>query len=163
MLPSCWATSSWRRKISWSASCRQYGCRSRPRAAGSPSGDQAQTRATKHKSKSRTEPWKRAMIALVMWMCRAAKKCDGAAGAAEVRLVSPDKSCHLRVGLLCDENTCSPPVILLFYFKADSSIGVKPPFFLYCISILLPLLSQLVSRSPSRSASHFRGSSAHCS
>jgi hypothetical protein len=34
--------------------------------SGLPSGDQAQTRAIKHKSKNRTEPWRRAMIALVM-------------------------------------------------------------------------------------------------
>jgi len=32
------------------------------------------------------------MIALVMLVCRAAKKCDGAAGAADVSgLVSPDQ------------------------------------------------------------------------
>jgi hypothetical protein len=58
----------------------------------SPSGDHAQTKATKHKSKSRIEPWRRAMVAVVMSKCRAAKKCDGAAAAAEVPgLVSPDQ------------------------------------------------------------------------
>jgi hypothetical protein len=71
----------------------QYGCRGgRSRQENSPSGDQAQTRATKHKSKSRIEPWRRAMIAVVMSKYRAAKKCDVAAAAAEVPgLVSPDQ------------------------------------------------------------------------
>ena len=62
------------------------------------------------------------MVALVMWMCRAAKKCDGAAGAAEVPLVSPDKSCHLRVGsVLCDidKKPCRLRVILFLLLKAD--------------------------------------------
>lgn len=65
----------------------------------SPSGDQALTRATRHKTKSKTEPRMRAMVGFVMRMYRAAKKCDGAARAAEVPgLVSPDQSCHDKVG-----------------------------------------------------------------
>jgi hypothetical protein len=90
-------------------------------------------------------------------MYRAAKKCDGAARAAEVPgLVSPDQvvsppSWCSKMRVLCDKKPCSPPVILFFYSKRTLRRGAESILFLLCISILLLLLScwQLVKRQSS--------------
>jgi hypothetical protein len=97
---------------------------------------------------------------VVMWMYRAAKKCDGAARAAEVPgLVSPDQvvsppSWCSKVRVLCDKKPCIPPVILPFHSKADSQKGSRD-YSLFTLHIYLAAAAILLAAGQ---ATKFRGS-----